>query len=132
MMQCEFEEMIGKSVEYETFRVYEAMYNALPESYTKRDFVKMLDIKAIPEKPHSQEYLDMIAEQKAMLKNKQDELAFWQSQVEDAESWARCWEASESEEGIKQYKSYLRHVKEYKGRVRELKRTIRSLKSLLA
>ena len=49
MMKCEFEELIGKEVSYETFEMYESMYMALPENISKADFVNMLNIKAIPE-----------------------------------------------------------------------------------
>lgn len=47
-MKCEFEKMIGKEVSTETFKIYEAMYMALPESIDKQQFVEMLKIKAIP------------------------------------------------------------------------------------
>ena len=47
MMWAEFEELAGYEVSYETYsKVIEPMYMALPETYTKQDFVKMLDKKA--------------------------------------------------------------------------------------
>lgn len=49
MMKQEFEQLIGKEVSYETFRIYEEMYHATPESVTKQKFVEMLNIAAIPE-----------------------------------------------------------------------------------
>lgn len=49
MMKCEFEEMIQKEVSQEVFAMYEAMYMATPESVSKQEFVKMLNIEAIPE-----------------------------------------------------------------------------------
>lgn len=47
MMKCEFEQMIGKEVSAETFAMYNKMYMATDLS--KQDFVKLLNIKAIPE-----------------------------------------------------------------------------------
>ena len=49
MMKEEFEKLIGKEVSFDTFSMYEAMYNALPENVNKQQFVKMLNIDAIPE-----------------------------------------------------------------------------------
>ena len=49
MMKQEFEQLIGKEVSYDTFRIYEEMYLAAPESVTKQVFVQMLNIDAIPE-----------------------------------------------------------------------------------
>lgn len=53
MMKCEFEEMIGKEVTVEIFEMYDAMYLALPENVNKQQFVKMLNIEAIPESPEA-------------------------------------------------------------------------------
>lgn len=49
MLKEEFEARIGKEVSFDTFQVYEKMYNSLPESYNKDDFVRMLNISNIPE-----------------------------------------------------------------------------------
>lgn len=49
MMKEEFESMIGKEVDAEIFRMYEAMYLACPENVTKQDFVSLLDVSKIPE-----------------------------------------------------------------------------------
>lgn len=51
MLKEEFENMIGKQVTYDTFKLYENMYTALPETVNKQQFVEMLNIKAIPEDP---------------------------------------------------------------------------------
>lgn len=46
MMWKEFEELAGYEVSYEDYtNVIEPMYMALPEKYTKQDFVKMIDKK---------------------------------------------------------------------------------------
>lgn len=51
MLKEEFEKMIGKRVDYDTYVMYNAMYTALPENINKQQFVDMLNIKAIPEDP---------------------------------------------------------------------------------
>lgn len=53
MTKQEFETLINKEVTYETFRLYESMYNALPESINKQQFIKMLNLKSIPENPEA-------------------------------------------------------------------------------
>ena len=53
MLKSEFEEMIGKQVTYDTFQMYDTMYNALPENINKQQFVDMLNIDAIPEDPEA-------------------------------------------------------------------------------
>lgn len=47
MTKQEFEKLIGKYVDYETFELYERMYSAT--ELTKQEFIKLLDIEAIPE-----------------------------------------------------------------------------------
>lgn len=49
MMKCEFETLIGKEVDNDTFAMYEKMYMALPGNIDKRKFISMLNIDAIPE-----------------------------------------------------------------------------------
>lgn len=49
MMKQEFEQLVGKTVEWDVFKMYEAMYMATDLS--KQEFVKLLNIKAIPEDP---------------------------------------------------------------------------------
>jgi len=82
MMKCEFEEMIGKEVSYETFRIYEEMYLALPENITKQQFVKMLNISAIPESEEAIERKAEAASFKQMLFDKIENL---RKQVKDIE-----------------------------------------------
>lgn len=53
MLKTEFEEFAKKEVTAEIFAIYDAMYNALPECYTKKDFFNMLDVNAIPEAPEA-------------------------------------------------------------------------------
>ncbi len=49
MMKQEFEQLVGKTVEWDVFKMYEAMYMATDLS--KQDFVNLLNIKVIPEDP---------------------------------------------------------------------------------
>ena len=58
MLKTEFEEFAKKEVTAEIFAIYEAMYNALPERYTKKDFFNMLDVNAIPEAPEAPEAIE--------------------------------------------------------------------------
>ena len=51
MLKSEFEFLIGKEVDNDTFAMYENMYMALPDNIDKRKFVSMLNIDAIPEDP---------------------------------------------------------------------------------
>lgn len=49
MMKQEFEQLIGKTVEWDVFKMYEAMY--MVTDLPKQEFVNLLNIKAIPEDP---------------------------------------------------------------------------------
>lgn len=51
MLKSEFEFLIGKEVDNNTFAMYENMYMALPDNVDKGEFVSMLNIDAIPEDP---------------------------------------------------------------------------------
>ena len=66
MMWKEFEELAGYEVSYEDYlNIIEPMYMALPEQFTKQDFVKMLDKKrfALPTKKQLQNEMKKLAEQ---------------------------------------------------------------------
>ena len=103
MMKQEFEQLIGKEVSYETFRLYEEMYLAAPESVTKQKFVEMLNIDAIPESEDAierrqraearrQELQSQIAEERVRLHDLQDSrkrYAQWGKEEENSEYWRR-------------------------------------------
>ena len=103
MLKKEFDELIGKESDATAyFEIYEPMYMALPESVTKADFVKMLNIDAIKEsdeaiarKQERAEFVEskidemnelkkVIKEYKSQLKLAQDSFEYWKSQ-NDAE-----------------------------------------------
>lgn len=86
MLKSEFEALIGKEVTPETFNIYNEMYLSLPLSFTKFDFVKMLNLDNIPESPDAVErrkkrleFIESIKQdieaQKAKLKELKDRLA---------------------------------------------------------
>lgn len=98
MMKQEFEQLIGKEVSYETFRIYEDMYLAAPESVTKQVFVQMLNIDAIPESEEAiarkekeaeriQQIKRDIAELKEMIKDTKEDLERYKSWSKDDEYW---------------------------------------------
>ena len=98
MMKQEFEQLIGKEVSYETFRIYEEMYLAAPESVTKQVFVQMLNIDAIPESEEAIERKEReaeriqqikrdIAELKEMIRDTKEYLERYKSWSKDDEYW---------------------------------------------
>lgn len=101
MMKQEFEQLIGKEVSYETFRIYEDMYLAAPESVTKQVFVQMLNIDAIPESEDAIERKEREAERiqqikrdiavlKEMIKSTKESLERYKEWSKDDE----CWKSS--------------------------------------
>ena len=83
MMKQEFEQMIGKEVSYETFRIYEEMYLAAPESVTKQKFVEMLNIAAIPESEEAIARKERAAEFRKEIDEKIAELKKWLEMTKD-------------------------------------------------
>lgn len=128
MMKQEFEKLIGKEVEYETFEMYEKMYNAV--DVDKQTFVKMLNIKAIPEKKRDE--LSQ-AEHDELIKDIKDEIKRNQNDIEALD------------EDIKRYKEYVEisqdeadkwywedKIKSYKASQKSKRAVIESLKSMLS
>lgn len=68
---------LGKEVSYETFRIYEEMYLAAPESVTKQKFVEMLNIAAIPESEEAIARKERAAEFRKEIDEKIAELKKW-------------------------------------------------------
>ena len=118
MMKCEFEEMIGKEVSVETFEVYQAMYGALPENVTKQQFVKMLDIKAIPESEDAirrrAENQTLIDEIQKEIDAKKDDLKYWKEKLS-------LYIFIEDKDMVKVAK---RNIERVKSQIRELKYVI--------
>lgn len=86
MTKQEFETLINKEVTYETFRLYESMYNALPESINKQQFIEMLNLKSIPENPEAirrrEENQKIVKEIKQQIKELQEEYEEENSETE--------------------------------------------------
>ena len=127
MMKVEFEQMIGKEVSYDTFRIYEEMYNALPENVNKQQFVAMLNIDAIPEsedaierKRQNEELKEKVAEEISTIKAEIEKV---QSEIENIKSWI----ANGDDDGY-----WKREIKWAKQRVSRLKANISVLKTIIA
>ncbi len=117
MMKCEFEEMVGKEVTEETYRIYEQMYTALPENVTKQQFVAMLDIAAIPESDSAikrreeaakfrQEILDEIAGLQKEVKQITEDIARYKEYMELNDLDRDFWKAE-----ARRYREYARELK---------------------
>ena len=126
MLKSEFEEMIGKQVTYDTFQMYDAMYNALPENINKQQFVDMLNIDAIPEDPEAiernkkrKEFIDDIKNQIA---GKRAEIKYYEQVNERYRGYI---EEGESKEYINCYRNWIRgnnlHIEKLRAEIKELK-----------
>lgn len=76
MLKQEFEQLIGKEVDYDTYDLYNKMYSALPNAITKHDFVNMINIKNIPERKELVDAKKKAEETIKDLQNRIDELKF--------------------------------------------------------
>lgn len=107
MMKCEFETLIGKEVSYETFKMYESMYSALPENISKVDFVNMLNIKAIPE---SEEAIERRKKREEFINDIKDQIAGKKADIkyfeQENERYRRYIEEEESKLEIRFYPKY--------------------------
>lgn len=128
MMKCEFEEMVGKEVTEETYRIYEQMYTALPENVTKQQFVAMLDIAAIPE---SDSAIKRREEAEKFRQEILNEIAGLQKEVKevnaDIERYKEYMELNDMDRDF--WKTEARHYREY---ARKLKMKIATLKWVVA
>ena len=131
MMKCEFEELIGKEVSYETFEMYESMYTALPDNIGKVDFVNMLNIKAIPESEEAihrrMEKEQLIHDIKQQIADLKEKISYEQRNIERYICFIE--EATpEEKEWIKDYKRWIADSKRiiaiYKAEIKQLKQII--------
>ena len=76
MLKQEFEQLIGKEVDYDTYDLYNKMYSALPDAITKHDFVNMINIKNIPERKELADAKKNVEEAIKDLQNRIDDLKF--------------------------------------------------------
>lgn len=126
MMKQEFEQMIGKEVSYETFRIYEEMYLAAPESVTKQKFVEMLNIAAIPESEEAIARKERAAEFRKEIDEKIAELKKWLEMTKDDPK--RYLEWSKEPDGER----WKVDVKIKQGQIKRYRAEIATLKMLAA
>ena len=130
MLKSEFEEMIGKQVTYDTFHMYENMYSALPENINKQQFVKMLNIDAIPEDPEAIERRkkreEFINDTKYQIAGKKADIKYFE---QENERYRRYIAEEETKEGIKLYRNWIRGNNRY---IEKLRAEIKELKWLIA
>lgn len=126
MMKCEFEKMIEKEVSPETFEMYETMYNALPESVSKQQFVAMLNVAAIPEsesaiarRAERERLIDRIT---AEIDTQKAEIAEMKKEIENMAAWI----AEDDDAGY-----WKREIKWTKSRIKERQQKIAELKSVI-
>ena len=126
MLKSEFENMIGKQVTYNTFHMYEDMYSALPENINKQQFIKMLNIKAIPEDP---EAVERRKERERFDNDIKDQIASKRADIkyfeQENERYRRYITEEESKEGIKLYRNWIkgnnRHIEQLRAEIKQLK-----------
>ena len=126
MMKQQFEQMIGKEVSYETFRIYEEMYLAAPESVTKQKFVEMLNIAAIPESEEAIARKERAAEFRKEIDEKIAELKKWLEMTKD--DLKRYLEWSKEPDGER----WKVDVKIKQGQIKRYRAEIATLKMLAA
>ena len=130
MLKSEFEGMIGKQVTYDTFHMYENMYSALPENINKQQFVKMLNIDAIPEDPEAierrQERERFVSDIKDQIEGKKADIKYFE---QENERYRRYITEEESKEGVKLYRGWIRGNNRY---IEKLRAEIKELKWLIA
>ena len=130
MLKSELEEMIGKQVTYDTFYMYENMYSALPENINKQQFVKMLNIDAIPEDPEAierrQERERFVSDIKDQIEGKKADIKYFE---QENERYRRYITEEESKEGVKLYRGWIRGNNRY---IEKLRAEIKELKWLIA
>ena len=129
MLKSEFEELIGKQVTYDTFHMYENMYSGLPENINKQQFVKMLNIDAIPEDPEAierrQERERFVSDIKDQIEGKKAEIKYFERENERYRSYIK---EEESKESVKLYRSWIRANNRY---IEKLRSDIKELKWLI-
>lgn len=126
MLKEEFENMIGKQVTYDTFKLYENMYTALPENINKQQFVDMLNIDAIPEDP---EVIERRKERERSANDIKDQIASKRDDIryfeQENDRYRRYMTEQASEESIRLYRSWIkannRNIAQLRSEVKELR-----------
>lgn len=131
MMKCEFEALIRKEVSDETFKMYQAMYLALPDNIGKVDFVSMINIKAIPE---SEEAIHRRMEKEQLIRDIKQQISDLKEKIEYEKECINRYtsfieEATPEDKGwVGEYKRWIadskRIISRYKAEIRQLKQII--------
>ncbi len=124
MNKQEFENLIGKEVEQETFEIYEKMYMAI--DCDKQTFVKMLNIKEIPESEDAIQRKIEFEEATQSLRTEIKELQRLVKEKKDnIERYTEYEEISRTKEDKNYWKSAVEHCKDmikyYKSEIRDYK-----------
>lgn len=125
MMKCEFEFLIGKEVDNNTFAMYENMYMALPDNIDKRKFISMLNIDAIPESEDAirrrEEKEQFISGIKDEIDRKKQDIKYFQAENERYKIMLKDKSCSEMNKDIKSWiKSNNRHIENLRIAIKEL------------
>lgn len=129
MLKEEFERMIGKEVEWETYELYNTMYTALPDNVDKQQFVAMLNINRIPEseasKQRKEEKAQLIAQIKKEIQFNKNLIKQNEEQIERYKQWAAEAITEESRREWKKWAAeYRKQNERYRAQIRELKQVI--------
>ena len=129
MLKEEFEKMIGKEVEWETYELYNTMYTALPDNIDKQQFVAMLNIDRIPEseasKQRRKEKAQLIARIQSEIEFNKSLIRQNEEQIERYKLWAAEATTEESRKEWKKWATeYRKQNERYRAQIRELKQVI--------
>lgn len=129
MLKEEFEKMIGKEVEWETYELYNTMYTALPDNIDKQQFVAMLNIDRIPEseasKQRRKEKAQLIARIQSEIEYNKSLIKQNEEQIEKYKQWVAEAITEESRKEFKTWaKEYRKQNERYRAQIRELKQVI--------
>ena len=130
MLKREFEEMIGKQVTYDTFRMYENMYSAVPENINKQQFVEMLNIDAIPE---DSEAIESRKKREEFINDIKDQIAAKRTDIQytqqENERYRMYISEEDSKEEINLFLGYIRSNNRY---IEKLRAEIKELKQIIS
>lgn len=125
MTKVEFEFLIGKEVDNDTFSMYEKMYMALPDDINKQKFVSMLNIDAIPESEDAirrrEEKEQFISNIKDEIDRKKQDIKHFQAENERYKIMLKDKSCSEMNNDIRGWiKNNNRHIENLRIAIKEL------------
>lgn len=125
MLKSEFEYLIGKEVDNDTFEMYENIYMALPDNIDKRKFVSMLNINAIPESEDAirrrEEKEQFISDIKNEIAGKKADVKYFEQENERYRIMLKDEDCSEMKTSIRGWiRANNRHIANLKITIKEL------------